>query len=121
MDVGVALIDEWHREKGWDGCGYHFVIKRDGNVEEGRHIDAIGAHTKGYNQVSIGICLAGGWKGKFDFTRKQMDALEALIQSLKLVKAYSGARVGGHRDYDKNKQCPGFDVTEWWYNGKWVE
>lgn len=119
MDIGVEEIRQWHLEKGWTDIGYHYVIRRDGNVEEGRQDDQMGAHVKGYNQVTLGICLVGGWKGKFDFTRKQMDALEALVSAL-LLK-YKKAVVKGHRDIDNKKTCPGFDVPQWWYNGEWVE
>ena len=115
LDVGVEEIRKWHMDKGWNDVGYHYVIRRNGVVEEGRDKDAVGAHVRGYNQVTLGICLVGGWKGKFDFTKAQMAALEALIGSLLLV--YKHATVRGHRDYNKNKDCPGFDVETWWFNG----
>ena len=119
MDAGVEEIRKWHKEKGWSDVGYHFVIRRNGVVEEGRHEDAVGAHVKGYNEVTLGICLMGGWKGEFDFTRQQMDALEALIGAL-LLK-YKKAVVRGHNDYDDGKKCPCFDVMQWWYNGEYSE
>ena len=60
MDIGAKDIDRWHREKGWLGCGYHKVIRRDGTVEDGRPMNKAGAHVRGINRQSIGICLAGG-------------------------------------------------------------
>ena len=56
-DTTVKQIDAWHRAKGWNGCGYHYVIRFNGSVEKGRDEKATGAHTRGLNQISIGICV----------------------------------------------------------------
>ena len=53
-------IDRWHRERGWLKIGYHYVIKRDGTVETGRELEEVGAHAKGHNAISVGICMVGG-------------------------------------------------------------
>ena len=62
----AAQIDSWHRARGWNGIGYHYVILRDGTVQPGRPEDAVGAHCVGHNAHSIGICYEGGLdvKGK---------------------------------------------------------
>ena len=76
-DVSVHEIDKWHKERGWDGIGYHFVIRANGSVEEGRDITKLGAHAKGRNHY-LGIALTG-----YDtFTQKQYDALKRLIKKL---------------------------------------
>lgn len=111
MDIGVSEIDQWHRDRGWNGIGYHYVIRRDASVEQGRPDDVQGSHVKGFNNLTIGVCLVGGHKG-FDYTRGQMEALERLLNSL-LLK-YKRARVTGHRDLDAYKECPWFDVGVWW-------
>ena len=49
MDIGAKEIDLWHRQRGWSGIGYHFVIRRDGRVEAGRPLDRPGAHAQGFN------------------------------------------------------------------------
>ena len=54
-DVSVADIDRWHRERGFDGIGYHYVVYIDGSVHEGRPLNKVGAHCKGHNAHSIGI------------------------------------------------------------------
>jgi len=109
MDIGFAEIDRWHKERGWIGCGYHKIIRRDGTVENGRDIDAIGAHVRGFNQTSIGICLVG----TSDFTDEQFDALKNLISDL--LDRYPEASLRGHRDFPNvKKECPGFDVQKWW-------
>lgn len=56
----VAEIRRWHIARGFNDVGYHFVIRRDGEVEMGRTLETIGAHCKGHNTNSIGTCLVGG-------------------------------------------------------------
>lgn len=110
MDIGRDEIDRWHRERGWNQIGYHWVIRRDGTAERGRPESVQGAHVKGHNRDSIGVCLVGG-KGGFNFTRAQMDALNSLCS--KLAKSYPDAEFMGHRDLDAGKDCPCFDVKAW--------
>lgn len=93
--------------------GYHFYIRRDGLIEEGRPLTMAGAHAKGHNAHSIGICLIGGvnkkQKPEDNFTDAQWNSLEALYRMLD--HEYPGARHLGHRDLPKvNKACPSFDV-----------
>src|SRR3546814_13006463 len=57
MDIGAAVIKGWHVDgNGWTDIGYHFVLRRNGAVEEGRPLDVVGAHAKNFNGRSIGIC-----------------------------------------------------------------
>ncbi|MBE0454843.1 MAG: N-acetylmuramoyl-L-alanine amidase [Roseovarius sp.] len=119
MDIGAAEIRAWHtdpppRGNGWRDIGYHWVIRRDGTVEQGRDESVAGAHVAGHNTHSIGICLVGGKHGA-DYTRKQWAALDALVQHI--TGRYPGAKVIGHRDLDQGKQCPQFDAAAWWNHG----
>lgn len=76
-DLSVEEIDRIHKERGWDGCGYHFVIRKDGTVEDGRPLSKLGAHAKGRNNY-IGIALTG-----YDnFTVQQMNSLIVLLTDL---------------------------------------
>jgi N-acetyl-anhydromuramyl-L-alanine amidase AmpD len=114
MNIGVAEIDTWHRQRGFRAIGYHYVINRQGGIEAGRSESEIGAHTIGHNSDSIGICLAGGKKADepkpdSNFTWIQMNSLRGLVNSL-LLK-YPGAKVFGHRDFAP-RDCPCFDVKE---------
>ena len=59
-DDKAADIDRWHKQRGFDRIGYHYVIDLDGTIEAGRDPDCIGAHCKGHNTNSIGICYIGG-------------------------------------------------------------
>ena len=65
-DYTVADIDRWHRERGFFCIGYHFVIYRDGSIHVGRSVEEVGAHCKGHNTVSIGVCCRSiqGWQAE---------------------------------------------------------
>lgn len=111
-EVKAAEIDRWHRERGFRCIGYHYVVGLDGRIERGRPESEIGAHCKGHNARSIGVCYVGGLSsdGKVALdtrTDEQRVALTELIMELK--ERYPGARVYGHRDF-ANKECPCFDA-----------
>lgn len=55
----AADIHSWHKNNGWAGIGYHFVVHKDGTIERGRPEDTIGAHASNNNSDSIGICFEG--------------------------------------------------------------
>jgi len=116
----ASIINEWHKQRGWRGIGYHVVICNcyvdsiawklqrpnpytDGFVEYGRQFDKIGAHCKGHNSDSIGICLIG----KDSFTQSQFRALQREVK--KLWELFPGAKVYGHREFDTGKTCPNID------------
>jgi len=116
VHVDRDVIDRWHREKGWLGIGYHYVITREGDVQVGRALDRPGAHAEGFNKSSIGICLAGGVdaKGKAEdnFTPAQKASMLTLLYQLRAL--YPATAVLGHRDLpDVKKDCPSFDVRRW--------
>ena len=97
-----------HLDFGWDGIGYHKIINRSGKIENGRPEYWIGAHVKGINNISLGVCLIG----KSNFTKKQFSSLEKVLKEWKTK--YPGAKIVGHRDTgNTNKTCPNFDVIAW--------
>ena len=114
MDIGVKEIREWHLKRGFNDVGYHYVIRRDGTVENGRPLEKAGAHAQGYNSRSVGICYAGG-KGddgrpEDNRTPEQKAALHKLVKEL--LKQFPDAEVCGHRDFPGvNKECPCFSVA----------
>lgn len=117
MDIGVQEIDRWHRKRGWNGVGYHYVIRRDGTLETGRASSTPGAHVRKFNRQSLGICLVGGRaaEGKEpenNFTREQLEVLAILLDECLVIAPH--AEVVGHRDLDSGKACPSFDVKKWW-------
>ena len=101
-------IHQMHLGFGWDGVGYHRVIGRDGVVEPGRPDYWIGAHVKGFNDVSLGVCLIG----RHSFTDAQMLALETVLRDWQTT--YPTAQIVGHCNFDyTEKTCPNFDVAAW--------
>ena len=101
-------IHKLHLSFGWDGIGYHRVIKRNGVIEHGRPEFWIGAHVYGHNKNSLGICLIG----KDKFTKNQFLSLKKLI--IKLKKKYPKAEILGHSNFNNTKKtCPNFDVNSW--------
>lgn len=110
MDIGAEEIRRWHvEENGWSDIGYHHVIRRDGAVEAGRSEERPGAHARGHNGDSIGVCMVGGKPG-CNFTASQWAALEDTVRST--LDRYPFAQVIGHRDVSA-KPCPMFDVLAW--------
>ena len=100
-----------HRRRGFNGTGYHYYIRKDGTVHLTRPIERIGAHVKGFNIHSIGICYEGG-----------LDCRGLVGQ---LQEKFPGCRVCGHRDLSPDlngngeiepeewiKQCPCFEVAK---------
>ena len=117
MDIGADAIRGWHvNQNNWRDIGYHFVIRRNGEVEKGRDVAVAGAHVAGHNAHSIGICLVGGkaraHRQATNFTKHQWAALKFLVDDL--LAEYPDAVVRGHNDYTAGKTCPTFDVRAWW-------
>lgn len=100
--ANVATIRQWHLERGFSDIGYHYVIN-DKGIYQGRSLDVVGAHCKGFNKNSIGICLTG----KNNFTPSQFMALGVLIENL--TGQFGIKKVYRHCDLDSNKTCPNFD------------
>ena len=111
-------IKRWHVEgNGWKDIGYHWLIDRDGQTVAGRPVEHVGAHVRGHNTGTIGVCLIGGHgsseKDQFPehFTPAQDKALRGMIAGLR--KQFPAiAKVSGHNEYAA-KACPGFNVRDW--------
>ena len=116
QDAKAADIKRWHKERGFDDIGYHYVIDLDGTIEKGRDEALVGAHCKGHNATSIGICYVGGcdknMKPKDTRTPEQKRSMLSLVR--KLVNKYKipVTQIWAHHDFDKHKACPSFDVSE---------
>ena len=110
----VKQIDACHRQRGFNGIGYHFVIYLDGSIHVGRALAKAGAHCKGYNAHSIGVCYIGGVATdgktpKDTRTDAQKASLVKLITELR--QQFPNASVHGHREF-ANKACPCFDARK---------
>lgn len=112
--VTVDEIRRWHKERGFSDIGYHYVIMLDGSVCDGRALEQAGAHCKGQNAHSIGICYVGGCdlnrRPKDTRTDAQKTAMAGLIRELK--RRFPTATIHGHNEF-ANKACPSFDVQKW--------
>lgn len=140
--TAAQVIDGWHKQRGFkrlDGArktfnphlahlGYHFVIDTDGHLETGRAEGEMGAHVKGHNMYSLGICLVGGVSASgrhhAEFSEAQWRTLYQLLRRLEVD--YPHAKIYGHRDLSPDlngdgtispnewlKSCPCFDVWSW--------
>lgn len=104
----AKTIHKWHTERGFDGVGYHYVVLEDGAVEAGRPEYWDGAHTKGYNDKSIGICMIG----EDSFTDKQISSVQSIVKMLQHEYNIPNENVLGH--YETNgaggKTCPNYSM-----------
>lgn len=111
QDVAAIDIHKMHLGFGWDGIGYHKIINRSGKIEDGRPEYWVGAHVKGKNEISLGVCLIG----RDQFTEKQFVSLEQILRKWK--STYPNAEIVGHKDTGNTKKtCPNFDVITWSQN-----
>ncbi len=118
QDFSAVDIDRWHKERGYNGIGYHYVIRLDGTIETGRPVAQVGAHCKGWNERSVGVCYIGGLnaEGKPADTRTEAQKVAMRRLVLRLQQQYSIRKVIGHREVAA-KACPCFDVRTWVRNG----
>jgi len=115
IDFGVDKVTQWHKNRGFDTIGYHYLIKRDGTLEAGRDEDLVGAHAVQVNGTSIGVALVGGgnvdmgWED--NFLPEQFNTLKQIISKLK--EDYDIKKIIGHYQVEDKKKCPSFDVPKW--------
>lgn len=96
-------IHQWHLNNGWEGAGYHFLVRKDGNVYRLRPEEYIGAHAYGSNYNSIGICAEGNFENE-TMPEAQKNSLIELVSYLK--GKYGISKVLKHSDVN-NTACPG--------------
>lgn len=124
--IGSEQINASHIARGWNGIGYHFIVKRDGSIQVGRDINTTGAHVGGFNTRSIGISFVAGYKCPSTKYRGIPPHSEVGPESITLAqhasfnkfmsawyKVYPGGQAWGHVDFPRNsgKVDPGFDVA----------
>ena len=114
-DFSVDTIREWHvNGRGWSDIGYHWVIRLDGSIEVGRPLEKSGAHTKGHNKDSVGVCYIGGCdadgKPKDTMNPEQEKAWRMIVLSLRTLYG-NHITIHGHNEF-ANKACPSFKVKE---------
>ncbi len=99
----VQDIHRWHIDRGWSGIGYHFFIRKNGEIWRGRPEDRVGAHTVSYNGRSVGICFEGNFQLE-QMPQAQLAAGQELIAYLK--SKYPIKDIKGHGEL-KSTACPG--------------
>ena len=122
-------LEAEHRRRGFRTTGYHYYIRRDGTVLGTRSLELPGAHCRGHNKYSIGICYEGGLdcKGHPKDTRTEWQKHSMRVLILTLLKDYPGCRICGHRDLSPDlngngeiepeewiKACPCFNAEKDW-------
>lgn len=106
------IVDSYHTSLGWGGIGYHYFIDKKGTLTAGRPENTKGAHTIGYNNISIGICLAGN----FDLTlptKEQEKTLAELLKTLQARYKIPAEKIVPHREF-ANKTCYGKKLADDW-------
>lgn len=99
----IQDIHQWHLNNGWAGCGYHFLVRKDGSIYRGRPEEAIGSHCHGVNATSLGVCAEG------DFTKESMSDAQknAIVELCKyLCSKYGINSIKGHKELYAT-ECPG--------------
>ena len=109
-------LEASHKARGFRTTGYHYYITRDGLCHACRPETMVGAHARGYNAHSIGICYEGGLdaQGRPADTRTEAQKRTLLALLVCLKDDYPDADIIGHRDIPGvKKACPCFEVGKW--------
>jgi N-acetylmuramoyl-L-alanine amidase len=125
QDFTFEDCKRYHISKGWSDIGYHFYIEKDGSIHKGRPLARNGAHVRGFNKGTIGICTEGGLneQGAPSDTMNEMQRLSVEGLLLTLKEGNPKMKVAGHRDYSPDlngngkiepfefsKACPCYDA-----------
>ena len=100
----AADVHSWHKNNGWCGIGYHFFVRKNGEIYRGRPLNTVGSHVLGMNNRSIGICAEGAYM-KETMPYAQKLAIAQLLDYLK-TNYYPNAKIVGHREIG-DSDCPG--------------
>lgn len=108
---GAECIDKIHVARGWDSCGYHYIVMPSGEVQSCRPEDKVGAHTKEYNKNSIGVAWAGH---DGDLTSEQIKSLLKTVKDLLIKYNLNKSKVYGHNHFPTSgkKTCPIIDMDK---------
>jgi len=100
----VNDVHQLHLKLKMAGIGYHFFIRKDGSIYQGRPLDTVGAHVRDFNSASVGVCF----EGHFDLERiNDLQYQKGVELIAAIVKRYPGSTVKFHNQYTTKKNCPG--------------
>lgn len=105
-DVRAHEIHAWHVGQGWDAIGYHAVVELSGKVEQGRPWYVVGAHARGHNTNSLGICIVG----RGEYSSAQVSSLKVKVRMWMREFGIDKDSVVGHYELDSGKSCPMIDM-----------
>ena len=119
-------LEKSHRQRGLNGIGYHYYIRKDGNIKSTLSVRKPGAHAQGHNLDSIAICYEGGLNrhGLPKDTRTQWQKHSMIVLLKTLLIDYPDCHICGHRDLPQImdnhsliepeswlEECPCFDAA----------
>jgi len=110
------IVRYWKEQLGWKNPGYHYIIKRNGEIVSLLSEDLVSNGVKNYNQQSVHISYIGGIdKNNKPVDNRTPEQKTALFNKLvALSEKYPEAEIKGHRDFPGViKACPSFDVRTW--------
>lgn len=112
------MVNNDHKARGFPKSslgfhiGYHYFIDKNGGITQGRLEKDIGAHTIGYNDKSIGICLAGNFDATLP-TEAQINALRAILKAKMESYGFGRDKIVPHRKF-ASKTCYGNKLPDSW-------
>jgi len=110
--LSVDDVRIWHKARGFEDIGYHFLIHPSGFIEIGRPIEYVGAHAVGSNKISVGVAYVGG-RDRFNNladTRTFQQKIALQYCFLEILKYYPNVQaIIGHNDVSV-KFCPCFNA-----------
>lgn len=80
-NLSAEEINASHQAQGWTCIGYHYVIRKDGTIEEGRPHWTVAAHAYGFNSHTIGIHVCGNFEIG-EPTQAQIESLAMLLANV---------------------------------------
>jgi N-acetylmuramoyl-L-alanine amidase len=113
-NVPIKWGPYYTRGKAFSEIGYHYIITRDGIIRLGRGIEKAGAHCKGENKDSIGICVVGNKV----FGDKQFESLHTLVHMLLKKHSIHPDKVYPHKYFNRHKGCPNFEIADYFVGSK---
>lgn len=122
-NIGAEEIDNYHKQLGLEGIGYHLVIRRDGSIQRGKPFGQEGAHTSSRNKYTLGVVFVGGlncpsgtpnpenFLSSRSLTRSQLNSFDYICSAF--YKKVANGQIVGHTDIDPDEKDPGFDVISY--------
>lgn len=108
-DADINRVRRWHLDRGWSDVGYHWLIRRNGSLEQGRAEDKEGAHAVNYNSRSVGIAFEGHGDHEM-WTLPQVLTAVRLCDRISTQYDIPPHNILGHRETGAPKTCPGTKI-----------